>query len=190
MSKKNKSLLMATSILSFVFGVFFLICIVFMLFNVAGTKDFMRDFYIHYFGEISANELQFQMSMTVVDCVVGALFNIYAGLTYFKYARAKDIWISGYKVVLYVGILQLFFLVSTIPGIMAIIVSINLRKQEQSMYTSFEKSQQPKTSMDELSEKITLLKKQKEEGVITEEQYNMLLNNYIEEEAKQEINKK
>lgn len=190
MSKKNRNLLITTAILSFVFGAFFLLCIAFMLFNIAGTKDFVVDFYVNYFGVVSDSDIKFQISMTVVDFTVGALFNIYAGLTFIKYAKSKAVLINGYKVILYVGVLQLFFFVSIIPGIMAIIVSFSIKNQEQSLYTNLAESQESENSMDELSEKITLLKKQKEDGVITDEQYNTLLNKYIEEQAKQHINDK
>ena len=180
MTKKNKTLLTITAIISFVIAGLFIIAIALYLFDAWNIKAVVRDFFMKAMELQDETDLNFQITMTITDCFVGAFLNMYAGVTYLRYSKTQNIIIGGYKIVIYTGVLQLLFVISLVPGIMAIIVGNTLKNGENRAVTTQVK---PQSSMDILTEKINFIKQQKEAGTITEEQYNNMLNKYIEEEA-------
>lgn len=176
MSKKSKKMLTATAIVSFVVGFIMLIATILLLFNVSGMKDYVRD----VIAESLTNEsdINFELSVVLVDFVVGTIYNIYAGIYYLRYAKTKSVMLGGYKAIMYVSLFQLFFMLSVIPSIMGMVASNYLKSDEMNVANGSE--QKP---MSDISEKIAFLKEQKTSGAISEEQYNAMLNKAIEEEA-------
>lgn len=180
MTKKNKTLLITTAIISFVIAGIFVLAVMLYLFDAFNLKETVRDFFMKTMELEDETDLNFQITMTLTDCLVGVFLNIYAGVTYLRYSKTQNIIIGGYRIVIYTGVLQLLFLISILPGIMAIVVGKSLKNGEGRAINTQAK---PQSSMDILTEKINFIKQQKEAGTITEEQYNNMLNKYIEEEA-------
>lgn len=185
MNKKSKGLLTVSTVLSFIFGGLALLSAFFAVFNVGGVKDFLRDYYINFIGVVDAADLNMQMSMTIVDLFVDAIFNIYAAVVYLRYARTKDVLIGAYRTIMYVGIFQLLFVVSIIPGLLAIFAARGLRLSEN---TIIEEAHKPMTENEEIALKVQVIRKQKEEGLITQEQFDRMLNEIIEDAAKKKDN--
>lgn len=179
MSKKSKNMLRATSIISFVVGGVMLLMTIFLLFDVMGAKGFTRDVIASTLETASQSDIDFEYTIVLTDFIVGALYNIYAGIFYLRYVKADAVLIGGYRTIMYVALFQMFFVLSIIPSVMGLVASGMLRTEETNIAQA-----PPKTSMDELSEKIAFLKQQKQSGTISEEQYNNMLNKLIEEEAK------
>lgn len=183
MSKKSKNMLRATSIVSFMVGGVMLLVTIFLLFDVMGAKGFARDVIASTLETASQNDIDFEYTIVLTDFIVGSLYSIYAGIFYLRYAKSDAVLIGGYRTIMYVALFQMFFLLSIIPSVMGFVASSMLRSEEANIVQT-----PPKTSMDELSEKITFLKQQKQFGAISEEQYNTMLNKLIEEEAKNKSN--
>jgi len=180
MSKREKNWLVATAVISFVLAAIMILGFIFVLSNVFGLKDFTLKYIKEYLGATTEREINFQLTVTLGDFIVGALLNIYSGCCYLKYSK-KDVVLPGtFRVLLYVAIFQCLFIMSLVPGIIGVCVASSLRKKELSTPVAV---MTPKDSMQVLSDRIELLKTQKESGLITEEQYNTLLNKLIEEEA-------
>lgn len=186
MTKKNKTLLKTTAGISFVFGAFLAIAITLYFFDAWNLKAFVRDFLVDVMEIQTESELNFQITIMITDFLVGACLNIYAGVMYLIYAKAQLIYIGASRSILYIGLLQILFGVSIIPGVMAVIVGARIKNGDSQTIDQLKKTQ---SDMDILTEKINFIKQQKEAGVITEEQYSTMLNKYIEEEANNKAKK-
>lgn len=185
MSKKEKVWLVVTAVISFVLSAIMILGFFFVLFNVQGLKDFTMNYIKEYLGATTEREINFQLTVTMGDFVVGALLNIYAGYCYLKYSK-RDVVLPGMsRVLTYVALFQCLFILSLLPGIIGLIISARIRKRE---FSAPVVAMEKKDSMEILSERIELLKSQKASGLITEEQYNTLLNKLIEEEANNKSN--
>lgn len=176
MSKKSKKMLTATSIVSFVVGAIMLVLTILLLFNVGGMKDYIRSIIAE--TVTSESDISFELSIVLVDFVMGTMYNVYAGIYYLRYVKSKSVMIGGYKTIMYVSLFQLFFVLSLIPSIMGVIASNYLKADEMNVSRDVESG-----PMNDIGEKIAFLKEQKASGAISEEQYNLMLNKAIEEEA-------
>ena len=183
MKKSSVILLRIAAILSLVISFIFLFQCVGLLFNLFGFKDM----YVQILQEISGasqTDIQAQVYMGVFDGFIGLFLNSYCAGTFYRISRANGIPIGSAKAVLYMGVLQCFFIISILPGIFAIIVGWKLSKEEKQIVNRPRENQ---TSFDDVANQINELKKQKEKGEITQMQYDRALNNIIEKSAKSQI---
>jgi len=187
MKKTNIIILKTISLISWAISAFFLIYGACLIFNIGG----IRELYIEMMttiGVIKAGaDAQFEIYMAIFDCLVGIFLNSYCAGMYFKIAKANTILIGSSKMLMYMGILQCLFGISLLPGILAIVSSIMLSKTEKTIIER-PREQSEASGIDYISEKIIQLKQQKERGEITEEQYNLAVNEILESSAKSQLN--
>ena len=189
MKKSTKILLTITSIVSIIVAVVFLFHGMFLMFNIGGYKDIFIEIMINMGVITEPSEVNFQVFMGIFDAVVGVLLNSYAAGVYFKLSKSNSILLGTYKVVLYVAILQCFFIISAIAGILGIFVSLRIKKQESQVVLRPRFGEDKASSLDDLSDRIANLRERKESGKITEEEYNQLLSVIIEDSAKENLAK-
>ena len=178
MKKSIKVVCATAAIISIVIGLVLLLQAVCLMFNIAGFRDSYVDL-IQKMGLISnASEIDFQVNMSIFDSVIGILLNAYAAGIYFKVSKFKEIMIGCSRILLNIGILQCFFIISIVPGVAAIVMSFVLKKEESKVVNRPREESAP---VDDLVDRINNLKARKESGNITEEEYNKLLNQVIEQ---------
>ena len=182
MKKSTKVLFKITAIISMLMAVAFMIYGIMLIFNIGGIKDFIIDIIQKSQNIHDPNDIKFEVYLTIGDAFMSVLLNSYCAGVYFKISKAKSILIGGSRVVLYLGILQCLFLISIVPGVMAIIASTILKKQESTIINR--PRQEQENNVDVVSERIKDMKAQKEKGLITQEQYDRFLNDTIEKIAK------
>jgi len=187
MKKSTSILLKTTAILSLVISIFFFFEGVSLIFNLFGFKDLYIEV-IKNMGMItSASEINFQVYMGIFDALIGLFLNSYCAGNYYRLSKSKNILLGSSKVLLYMGILQCFFIVSILPGILAIITSVKISKEEKEIINRPRNEQNQSTELDQMSIQIVSIKQQLEKGEITQEQYDRALNNIIENSAKNKI---
>ncbi len=181
MKKSTKNLFKIASIISFVICGIYAFATIFLLFNIGGTKDIYIDLMLKMGMIDNLSEASFEVSMAIFDCLVAVLLNSYCAGVYLKIYKSKTILLGGSRVALYQGILQCFFFISIVPGIMAIVGSRKLKNEENAIETR--PREESSVNMDEMSYKIEQLKLAKEKGEITEDQYTRSLNEIVEKIA-------
>jgi uncharacterized membrane protein len=187
MKKSIKVVCFTAAIISVLIGLVLLLQAVYLMFNIAGFRDSYVDL-IQKMGLISnASEIDFQVNMSIFDSVIGILLNAYAAGIYFKVSKFNDIMIGCSRILLNIGILQCFFIISIIPGVAAIVLSFVLKKEESKVVNRPREASAP---VDDLVDRINNLKARKESGNITEEEYNKLLNQIIEQSVVGKTNNK
>lgn len=184
MKKSIKNLFIANAVISFIITVVFFLAGIMLMFNIAGTKDIYLDLLMKVGIVSTVAEAGMEVNMAIFDCIIAVLLNSYAAGIYLKISKAKTILIGASKVVIYVAILQCFFIASLLPGIIAIVGGNMLKKEE---FGIANRVRTPQSSMDDLAEKIQMIKDKKEKGIITEEEYNQKLNTLLDSVAKQNI---
>ena len=185
MKKATKILCTITAIISIMLSVVFLLQAVFLMFNIAGYKAFFIKLVIEMGLVTDASEVNFQVYMSIFDALVGILLNSYASGIYFKISKSENIVLGYSRVLLNIGILQCFFVISIIPGLMGIILSAIVKKAENEIAN---RPRQENASEGDVADRITNLKARKEKGEITEEQYKEMLNAIIEQTAVSKVN--
>ena len=182
MKKSTRILFTVTAVISFIISFVFFLQAIGLMFNIGGFKDL----YIEMIQKIGIatepNELSFEVYMGIFDALVGILLNSYAAGIYLKLSKAKTIILGTNKVVLYVGILQCFFIVSILPGLLGIIASRIIKKQETAIVNRPRDVVENRTN--DIVDRITNLKARKDAGLITQEEYDRRLNEIIEQSAK------
>lgn len=155
------------------------------MFNIAGFKDFYIEV-IQKVGIVTEpSEVNFEIYMAIFDGLVGILLNSYAAGVYLKLSRSRNIMLGTSRVVLYVGVLQCFFLISIIPGILAIVGSFMIKKTETEIVDRPRNVEHH--SGNDLADRIANLKARKDAGQISQEEYDKKLNDLIEQVAKQNV---
>lgn len=187
MKKSTKILLKIASIISIILSVVFLLQAMSLLFNIGGYKDYFIELMTQMGIIASPSDVNFQVYMSIFDAIVGILLNSYASGVYLKLSKVNNVLLGSSRVLLYIGVLQCFFLISIIPGIISIIVSCMLKKQENNILTRPRVMEQSPSSIDDITDRIANLKAKKESGQISLEEYNHLLSAIIEESAKQNV---
>lgn len=182
MKKSTKNLFKIASIISFAICGIYAFATIFLLFNIGGTKDMYIDLMLKMGMIESLSEASFEVSIAIFDCLVAVLLNSYCAGVYLKIYKSKTIILGGSRVALYQGILQCFFFISIIPGVMAIVGSRKLKNEESEIANRPRDDAQ--ANMDEMSNRIEQLKLAKEKGEISEEQYTRSLNDIVEKIAK------
>lgn len=178
MKKWIKNLFMVTAIISALLGIVFLLQAVFLMFNIGGYKDTFIGM-IQEMGLVTnPSEINFQVNMSIFDSVIGILLNVYAAGIYFKMFKINNILVGSSRILLNIGILQCFFIISIVPGMLAIIMSFVIRKEEK---TIIERPRTPQSTANDLVDRISNLKARKESGNISEEEYKKLLDAIIEQ---------
>ena len=188
MKKSNIIILKTISIISFIISVFFLIYGACMMFDLFGVKEIYIET-MKAMGVIeNASDTQFQVYMAIFDSIVGIFLNSYCAGTCLKISKSKDIILGTSKVLLYMGVMQCLFIISFLPGILSIIVSIRISKAEKEIANRPREQDLSSLQFDSMKEQINSLKLQKEKGEITEDQYNSALNELLENSAKSKMN--
>lgn len=187
MKNSTSKLLKVTAFISMLIAVFFLIEGACLMFNILGFKDY----YIKFIQEMGVSrtpeDISFQVYMGIFDAIVGLFLNSYCAGNYYKLSKTKNILLGSSKMLLYVGILQCFFVISILPGIMTIVASRQIAKAEYEIINRPREQQSSETDMDDMTMQIKSIKQQLERGEITQEQYDRTLNNIIENSAKNKI---
>lgn len=189
MKKSNIIILKAISIISFLISTVFLIYTACMLFDLFEIKDLYIDV-MRSMGVIqNDSEIQFQVYMAIFDGIVGIFLNSYCAGMYLKISKSNHVLIGSSKVLMYMGVLQCLFVISFVPGILAIIASIMMRKVEKDVVNRPRVAEETSNlQFDIMKERIAGLKAQKEKGEITQEQYELALNDILEKSAKSKLN--
>jgi len=184
MKKSNIILLRITAIISMLISVLFFFECVGLAFNVLGFKDL----YISILQQIGVpqTDVNAQVFMGIFDGLIGLFLNSYCAGTFYRLSRAKNYLVGSAKAVLYMGILQCLFIISIIPGILAIIVGNMLAKQEREVANRPREVEQG--GLEDVAYQITELKKQRESNQITQMQYERALNNLLDRSAQAQIN--
>lgn len=189
MKKSTKIWLKIASAISAILILVFLCQAVCLMFNIAGYKEFYIGI-LKQMGMVNdPSEINFQVSMSIFDSVVGILLNSYAAGVYFKLSKSDHVIVGSSKVLLNIAILQCFFIISILPGIIAIVVSVKIRKQEENVLSRQRPSDSPQSQMDNLSNLITSLRNKKENGEISEDEYNKILSELIEKSVRENCEK-
>ena len=180
MKKSTKTLFKITAGISITISILFMIWGVCLIFDIGGIKDIYANMLING-GFIEADEVSFEIFMAISDALIGVFLNSYCAGLYFKLAKSNSILLGGSRLSLYLGIFQCFFVISIIPGVMAIIGSRLLKKEE------IEIANRPReitpTDQEIFEQKIKDMKDQKDKGNITQEQFDRFLNEVIEKQA-------
>lgn len=155
------------------------------MFNIGGFKDIYLEV-IQKIGMVNdASQLSMQVYMGIFDALIGVFLNSYCAGMYYRLSKAKGLLVGGSKVLLYMGILQCLFVISFVPGVIAIVVSVRLSKEEKNIANR--PREEAKSELDVMSAQIAVLKQQLEKGEITQDQYDRALNDIIENSAKTQI---
>ena len=186
MKKSNIIILKTISIISFIISIFFLLYGTCMMFDLFGIKDLYLEV-MKAMGVVEkAGDAQFQVYMAIFDSIVGVFLNSYCAGMYLKISKSNNILIGTSKVLMYMGVLQCLFIISLLPGILAIVSSVMLSKSEKEIVNR-PREDQSSLQFDIIKERIASLKLQKEKGEITEDQYNLALNEVLENSAKSKL---
>lgn len=186
MKKSNIIILKTIAIISFIISIFFLIYGVCMMFDLFGIKEIYIET-MKAMGIIEkSQDVQFQVYMAIFDSIVGIFLNSYCAGMYLKISKSNEIMLGTSKVLMYMGVLQCLFIISLLPGILAIVSSVMISKSEKEIINR-PREESSSLQFDIMKERIANLKLQKERGEITEEQYNLGLNELIENSAKSKM---
>ena len=168
--------------ISFAVSLVFLMHALGLLLNIGGYKDLYVDIIRKVANITNPSDIQLEVSLGIIDAIIGILLNSYSAGIYLRLSRSKAIILGTSKAVLYIGILQCLLLLSIIPGVMAIALSFVIRKEEIDIVNRPRTTDMQNETMD-IADRIKNLKARKESGEITEEEYNKKLSDIIEQTA-------
>ena len=184
MKKSNIILLRVTAVVSMIISLVFFFECVGLMFNLFGFKDI----YISILQQIGLpqSDMNAQVYMGIFDGLIGLFLNSYCAGTFYRLSRAQNYLVGSAKAVLYMGVLQCLFIISILPGLLAIIVGNRLAKQEREVAKRPREVEQG--GLEDVAYQITELKKQRENNEITQMQYDRAVNNLLERSAKAQMN--
>ena len=182
MKKSTKNLFIVNTVLSFLICVVFFMAGAMLVFNIAGIRQIYIDVLTQIGVVESIAEANTEINFAIFDCLIGVFLNSYAAGVYLKLVKSKAVLIGAGRTIIYVGIMQCLFAVSLLPGVLAIIGGCLLKKEETAVVTRVRTTPSP---MEDLTEKIAMLKDKKTKNLITEEEYNTRLSQLLENNAKQ-----
>lgn len=183
MKKSNVIMLKITAIVSMVISILFFFVCIGLMFNLFGFKDM----YISILQEMGVpqTDVVSQVYMGILDGLIGLFLNSYCAGTFYRLSISKNYLVGSAKAVLYMGVLQCLFIISIIPGLLALIVGNRLAKQEKEVATRPREVEQG--GLDDVAYQITELKKQLENKEITQMQYDRAVNALLERSAKAQM---
>ena len=160
-------------------GISFAACLVFLLhaigliFNVGGYKDLYINIMRNVAKMTNPSDIQLQVSLGIIDAIIGILLNSYSAGIYLRLSGSKALVLGTSRAVFYMGLLQCLLVVSFIPGIMAIILSIVIRKEEVDILNRPRVASENDGTVD-IADRIKNLKARKDAGQITQEEEDEL----------------
>lgn len=195
--KRRKTLLIWASVINFVATVFFIYSAVILINNVDGFADQMKQMLIEMYGdqELAIEYLNFCGQYFIFSAVINAVF----GGIYLWFALMKEKMFFKHKTWLTVtAIINVFLGMGLISLILVLIVILTAKPQQtlqtetinqtntQGGLSSNSEELKEQLKIRNMAEKIELIKHLKQEGSITEAEYNKLLDEIISEGVKEE----
>lgn len=191
---KRKKLLIWTSVINFIAVAFFIYSAILLINNIDGFADEMKEMLIQMYGseEMAVEYLNLCGTYFIMSAIINAVFAviyiIFASLSAQKYAKFKT-WLTV------AAIVNVLLGMNIISFVLVLIVIFNT-KAEINSYSQPEvininvneglASEQirEQLKMRNMTEKIELIKQLKQDGSITEAEYNKLLDEIISEGVK------
>lgn len=195
--KRRKTLLIWASVINFVATVFFIYSAVILINNVDGFADQMKQMLIEMYGdqELAIEYLNFCGQYFIFSAVINAVF----GSIYLWFALMKEKMFFKHKTWLTVtAIINVFLGMGLISLILVLIVILTAKPQQtlqtetinqtntQGGLSSNSEELKEQLKIRNMTEKIELIKHLKQEGSISEAEYNKLLDEIISEGVKEE----
>lgn len=195
--KRTKTLLIWASVINFVATVFFIYSAVILINNVDGFADQMKQMLIEMYGdqELAIEYLNFCGQYFIFSAVINAVF----GGIYLWFALMKGKMFFKHKTWLTVtAIINVFLGMGLISLILVLIVILTAKPQQtlqtetinqtntQGGLSSNSEELKEQLKIRNMTEKIELIKHLKQEGSISEAEYNKLLDEIISEGVKEE----
>ncbi len=178
MSNRSRTWLKVAAILSIITCVAMLVASVLILTNLFGAGDIFADLFRKMIVGMSPSDVTFYKISVTVNCVLAIVINALCASSYLKVSKVKYPTINEYRSLFNSAIIQLFFGETFIPAIIALVVA---SRNRHIILTNPNKKED---KMETLTLKVGELKKLKEDGVITDEQFNAQLNNLLNEHVK------
>ena len=178
-NKKHIPLLII-SILCFISVALYAFAFIALAFNLFGLSDLFRSIYLNMM--ISPSDVDFEITFTCIEMIISVL----AGLHFARYYLKAYKFIS-YQIVdfgrnmIIKSIFQILFgfiITGTISLIMGIIYVNKKQKVEPKVFA--DEDGLPAYKLEAMSEAVTRLKKLKDVGAISEEEYYINLNKILE----------
>ena len=195
--KRRKTLLIWASVINFVATVFFIYSAVILINNVDGFADQMKQMLIEMYGdqELAIEYLNFCGQYFIFSAVINAVF----GGIYLWFALMKEKIFFKHKIWLTVtAIINVLLGMGLISLILVLIVILTAKPQQtlqtetinqtntQGGLSSNSEELKEQLKIRNMTEKIELIKHLKQEGSISEAEYNKLLDEIISEGVKEE----
>lgn len=181
MNTRKKHLpLLIISILCFIATALFAFCFLALAFNFFGVNDLVRKIYLDMM--ITPDDIDFQITLKCIEFIISILAGLHFALFYLKAYKFITYQISQLgKAMIYKSIFQILF-GFYITGILALVFGIVYSNRKQvTPITDFEdKDGIPAYKLEAMSEAVARLKKLREVGAISEEEYYLNLNKILE----------
>ncbi|MBE5758229.1 MAG: hypothetical protein E7345_04865 [Clostridiales bacterium] len=148
------------------------------VFNIAGVSDSVQKILIEQLN-YTAEEASTQITLLSIEMVIGFFYALYCAKFYhmgYKFARNDKFF--GNRVIT-MGIFQILFGLY-FTGIFAIVVGIVMGKKKQSKVEIKSDGVIPQQKLELMGEAVERLKKLREIGAISEEEYYINLNKILE----------
>ena len=178
MSNRSRTWLKVAAILSIITCVTLLTASILILTNLFGAGDIFADLFRKMIAGMSPSDITFYKVSVTVNCVLAIIINALSASSYLKVSKVKYPTINEYRSLFNSAFIQLFFGETFIPAIIALIVAGRNR------HIILTNPVRKENKMDALTRKVSELKRLKESGVITDEQFNVQLNNLLNEHIK------
>lgn len=195
--KRRKTLLIWASVINFVATLFFIYSAVILINNVDGFADQMKQMLIEMYGDtnLAIEYLNMCGQYFIVSAVINAVF----GVIYLWFALMKEKTFFKHKTWLTVtAIINVFLGMGLISLILVLIVILTVKSQQSFEFetitpqntqvglSSNSEELKEQLKIRNMAEKIEFIKHLKQEGNITEAEYNKLLDEIISEGVKEE----
>ena len=183
MSKNNSTALKVAATLNFVLSGVILFASLAIVCNWFGASEFYQNILIETMG--GSESIGWQKTykfMFLLEGLFACAINTYAGVMYLRFALRKQANSGVAKFLSYLALIQFLCTSNLISAIIAFVVSGNLK---QNIPT---KIKLPENMGVE--QQIKLIKKQLENGEISQEEYDEKLNKILEDSVKQNLEDK
>lgn len=196
MYEKKKTLLIWASVINFVATLFFIYSAVILINNVDGFADQMKQMLIEMYGDtnLAIEYLNMCGQYFIISAVVNAVF----GGIYLWFALMREKLFQNKIWLTVTAIINVFLGMGLISLILVLIVILTVKSQQSFEFetitpqntqvglSSNSEELKEQLKIRNMAEKIELIKHLKQEGSITEAEYNKLLNEIISEGVKEE----
>ena len=181
MNTRKKHLpLLIISILCFVTTAIFAFCLLALAFNLFGVNDLLRKIYLDMM--IAPDDIDFQITLKCIEFIISILAGLHFALFYLKAYKFITYQIPQLgRTMIYKAIFQILF-GFYITGVLALVFGIvySNKKQVTPMADFVEQDGIPAYKLEAMSEAVARLKKLREVGAISEEEYYLNLNKILE----------